>query len=164
MNLVLSASIFLLSAFLAGCRSTESASKNPTTPLGSKTVIADSAQVQPAERIKNPTTITQNASVVSAVVDSILLLDEYSYRLFATVKSVDAKGNRASIAETGQAVDLRPAYNRSESGAIDVHDEGNARILQLRHAKPGETFHGIISLSSTGGWVISKVIGSSSSK
>ena len=149
MKLIILLFLVPLMMFVVGCRSSESVQKSQEQHSDTTRVVLQSLGV--------PTTIMQNASNVTATVDSIILIDENRFRLFVTILSVEPKGGMASLAESNQKLELRPGYVLTDRGIIDGNDERNKNIMRLRLTHPGDSFAGTISLSMPGGWVLSRV-------
>ena len=154
-NIVLS--VFPICIFLVGCRSSESTQNSQSPHTDTLSVVVENHNVPMPRRVNSPTTIKQNVSYVTAVVDSIHLLGEYDYRLFATIRTVTSKDGMESFVEPHQQLELRPALQTVDDQGADANDERNKKILQLRTTQRGDSFIGSISLTIPGGWILTHV-------
>ena len=156
MKIVMIVPIVLASALLSGCRSPESTSKNSQVNPELKQNLADSVALPPPGRYLSPSAVKRNGSQISALVDSVIILDEFYYKLFATMRTVEPLNALESLAEPHQSLELHPDYLLSSTGTPLPGNERNAGILRLRSTHPGEIFHALISYSASRGWMISR--------
>ncbi len=139
--------VIALAAY-AGCAS--SSSGDQTAAAGRETSPAPAR----APGAGAPNAMKQNATAVGARVDSLLIIDALSYRLALTIDSAAPVGGIDSFADSGQQISAVPGYVTDETGRPDTLNERNLRLMKGRAFKPGDHFRGIISLRSSGGWVL----------
>lgn len=157
MRAIIISSVIPMAIFIADCRSSEHGRKSPPDSSAAVQNASESTKVAVPHQTGAQTTIKQNSSFVTAVIDSIIPVDEFRYRLYATVLTVEARGAMENLAESNQKLELRPEYTLNDRGVVDTNDERNKSILRLRSAHPGETFSGKVSLTVPGGWIITLV-------
>ena len=106
---------------------------------------------------KNPTSIVQNISIVTARIESIVFNSDTDYKIKATVLTVEEKSDKPSIAVPGNEYLLQPKfyYDNNELVANDV----NESLKKLSKMEKGKTFKAEISLENQKGWFIQKVLG-----
>lgn len=104
---------------------------------------------------KNPTSIVQNISIVTARIESIVFNSDTDYKIKATVLTVEEKSDKPSIAVPGNEYLLQPKfyYDNNELVANDV----NESLKKLSKMEKGKTFKAEISLENQKGWFIQKV-------
>ena len=105
---------------------------------------------------KNPTSIVQNISIVTARIESIVFNSDTDYKVKATVLTVEEKSDKPSIAVPGNEYLLQPKfyYDNNELVANDV----NESLKKLSKMEKGKTFKAEISLENQKGWFIQKVL------
>lgn len=105
---------------------------------------------------KNPTSIVQNISIVTARIESIVFNSDTDYKIKATVLTVEEKSDKPSIAVPGNEYLLQPKfyYDNNELVANDV----NESLKKLSKMEKGKTFKAEISLENQKGWFIQKVL------
>jgi hypothetical protein len=145
--------IFYSIVLLIGCSSgiTKESTHEPAAAVGT----GHQSSVKSDKYVK--TIIKANSTAIEAVVDSVQFIDEYQYRLFAVIDSVIPESSQEPLIESHQKVELTPKYFLYESGKIDMNDERNKKILQLRSSLRGDSFSGKITLLPQIGWVITSV-------
>lgn len=109
------------------------------------------------QRHLQPATLQSNVSTIAAIVKAIIPVDSLNFRLTLSIIRAFAQGETPSFVEAGQEVTVIPHYFLNNAGIIDTTNEGNAKLLGLKNLHPGKMFHGNISLTSTGQWVILEV-------
>ena len=143
---------------ITGCTSSDSGKKSELTRTDTTTAMAETTKKVPEKpKTTQPTTIKPNGTVVVIKMDSLALSDEFHYRFYGTIFTAIPERGMESFAEANQKVELTPEYILNDSGKVAVDDMRNQTILQLRNAKPGDSFMGSISLHTPGGWVITRV-------
>ena len=105
-------------------------------------------------KVSQPTTIKPNVTIVHAVIDSIANIDDTQYRLFVRVTSVEPMEDLPSLVEPNQQLTLTPQYIATESGQIDLSQDVNKRLFDLRSARIGAKFIGRVALLDGGTWVL----------
>ena len=105
---------------------------------------------------KNPTSIVQNISIVTARIESIVFNSDTDYKIKATVLTVEEKSDKPSIAVPGNEYLLQPKfyYDNNELVVNDV----NESLKKLSKMEKGKTFKAEISLENQKGWFIQKVL------
>ena len=118
---------------------------------------ADSSKSTSLKAERKPSSFPQGAVAVASrfgndikgTILGIQLIDSLQYKLTLRVDSVFAQEDIPVIAEARQEITARPQFSQGEGGSINPSEERNRRLLSLRSAKEGDTFHGVIALSST---------------
>ena len=105
---------------------------------------------------KNPTSIVQNISIVTARIETIVFNSDTDYKIKATVLTVEEKSDKPSIAVPGNEYLLQPKfyYDNNELVVNDV----NESLKKLSKMEKGKTFKAEISLENQKGWFIQKVL------
>lgn len=105
---------------------------------------------------KNPTSIVQNISIVTARIETIVFNSDTDYKVKATVLTVEEKSDKPSIAVPGNEYLLQPKfyYDNNELVVNDV----NESLKKLSKMEKGKTFKAEISLENQKGWFIQKVL------
>ena len=105
---------------------------------------------------KNPTSIVQNISIVTARIESIVFNSDTDYKIKATVLTVEEKSDKPSIAVPGNEYLLQPKfyYDNNELVVNDV----NESLKKLSKMEKGKTFKAEITLENQKGWFIQKVL------
>lgn len=104
---------------------------------------------------KEPTTIVQNVSLVTARIDAIDFKSETDYKIKATVLTVEEKSDKPSIAVPGNEYILQPNF-RYDDGKL-MESDINSSLKSLGKLEKGKTFKAEISLENQKGWFIQKV-------
>ena len=152
--------LVLLAGIKSGCcpSSRQVDSSAETSRHAQRGQIVDSPVVMPrSPRISQSTAIKPNASLIQAVVDSVVMVDSESYILSVRVQTAEAVNGMENLATAGEQLSLIPQFIRTETDAIDQANPTNRQLLRLRTAWRGDTVRGRISLSLQGNWVIVKV-------
>ena len=102
--------------------------------------------------------LQSNVTAVTAIVKKIIPMGTLNFRLTISISQVSAQGEAPSFAEAGQEITVTPQYFLSDGGTIDTMVERNKKLLSLKAMNPGDTFQGMISLTSTGQWMLVEVI------
>ena len=104
---------------------------------------------------KKDAAIKSNAMAVTAVVESVAVLDDVHYRVFVRVISTDSRTEgMEAVADSGRHMVLSPEYALDGEGDWDRTSERNKRLLTLLSARPGDRIAGKLSLLKDKGWVI----------
>jgi len=145
MQILASATVCLLLA--AGC-SCDKAQK-------SGSAASDTSQHRDQIPGNKDAAIKSNAMAITAVVESVAVLDDVRYRLFVSLISTDSHTEgMETAADSGRRMVLSPEYALNAQGKCDRSNERNNRLMTLLSAKPGERITGKISLLQNEGWVI----------
>ena len=130
-----------------------------STETTKQTVSPGGVSIKPLTEanMSSPTTIKPNASLVTAVIDSLILIDDLQYRIAVRINSSTSVAGMATLAEPGQRTVLSPQYLLDNNKSIETTSDRNKKLLTLRSSKPGDTFHGKISLVEEGKWVLVEV-------
>lgn len=105
---------------------------------------------------KTPTSIVQNSSIVTAVVNDITYNSETDYQLNVTVTEVEENNDKTVIAVKGSDYTLKPNF-RYDGDKLS-ESEVNASLKKLGKISKGKTFKAEISLENLKGWFIQNVI------
>ncbi|SRR2546426_1112672 len=145
MQILASAAVCLLLA--VGC-SSDKAQK-------SDSAASDTTQHGELFPGKKDAAIKSNAMAVTAVVESVAVLDDVRYRLFVRLLSTDSQTEgMEKVADSGRHMVLSPEYALDEQGKCDRSNDRNMRLMTILSAKPGDRIAGSISLLQNKGWVI----------
>ena len=134
---------FYIVISFVGCTSTES-TKNST---------ASSADTSKVPELP-PTVVMKNMTRVTAVVESIEVIDDVRYTLSAFISAAEPVGSMTSLAQTGERLSLYPYYELDGSGLVDKNSVRNKPLMMLLNAKQGESFKAIVAQDKWGGWMI----------
>jgi hypothetical protein len=104
----------------------------------------------------NPTSIVQNSSIVTAIVNKVIYKSETEYQIIATVTEVEENNDKPVIAVKGNTYTLSPnfRYNGNELLESDV----NNSLKSLGKILQGKKFKAEILLDNKNGWLIQNVI------
>ena len=142
---------FVSSAIIGiGCHSPETMKQTASSGGGTTKPRAEAQE-------SSPTIIKPNASLISAVIESLVIIDDLQYRIAVRINSSTSVAGMATLAEPGQQTVLSPQYLFSNDKSIETTSDRNKKLMTLRSAKPGDTFRGKISLSGEGKWVLVEV-------
>ncbi len=142
--------LFLLVCHYPGCVSSDSSGKKDAPPP------AETAG-SPASPAGQPAAVKANSTIVTATVDSVVVLDDVHYKMAIHTTSAEAAGELSSLAEKGQSMVVTPEYVLTEEGKEDPASDRNRKLLSLRAAKPGQIIRGLVSLRQDGKWVLTEV-------
>jgi len=152
-NLLRSLFLLFASLLLTTCSSTDkSAQKVPS----SDSVQAEQPPGPPKidrQRIP-PATTKENVTLIGAVVESIELVDSVQFKVAIELRTAIPAGGAESIAEPGQRITVIPAYMSGEAGSLDMSNDRNKRLFDVRSLKQGDFLLGKISLSQNGKWYL----------
>lgn len=86
---------------------------------------------------KNPTSIVQNISIVTARIETIVFNSDTDYKVKATVLTVEEKSDKPSIAVPGNEYRLQPKfyYDNNELVVNDVN-ESLKKLSKMEKGKP----------------------------
>lgn len=142
-------------AISLGCKSSKDVKQEETRTSDVKDTLREELPVVPSS--PQPSAIKPNVTFIGAYIDSVHLLEGFNYRLFILVQTAIPVGGMESILEPGQHISAMPAYVVNEAGVIDITNERNKKLLELRSAKAGDVFLGQVSLTDKHGWVVTEV-------
>lgn len=105
---------------------------------------------------KTPTSIVQNSSIVTAVVNEVKFNSETDYEIVVTVTEVEENNDKPVIAVKGNDYTLKPnfRYNGDKLSESEI----NTSLKKLGKISKGKTFKAEISLENLKGWFIQNVI------
>lgn len=101
-----------------------------------------------------PAAITQNLTLLGGVVKDIEFVDARQYRVRVEVRTAIPEGAAESLTEPGQTIILRPAYHIDDDGTLNMGNERNGRLYEVRSLKAGEAILGKISFGQDGFWYL----------
>lgn len=142
MKIVFSVLSLLLIPFLLSCSNCKETSINK-----------DGMTIQDQ---KNPTSIVQNVSVVTARIDDVVFNSDTDYKVKVTVLTVEEKSDKPSIAVPGNEYLLQPKFYYVDNKLVD--NDVNGSLKKLSKMEKGKTFKAEISMENQKGWFIQKVI------
>lgn len=125
--------ILLFPAFiliLGGCCS----SRNSSCQI--KAAKSDSVITQNLP--KNVARISSNSSRIVVVVDSLQILDEERFKLFATLVSEVEENSESPTPDISKKLELLSDYYLDDNGKIDRSHERNIRLLRIRNFTNGD--------------------------
>lgn len=147
MKILFVITLVALAAIVTGCCSSQKMEKTGSSVPDTQ---RHPGQTPPGEG----TSIKRNGAAVTAVVESVAVIDGDRYRIFVRLDAVTAAEGMDSPAEQGRRLVLSPEYALDWNGIVDHSNERNKRLLSLHSAKPGDKFRGTISMIARKGWVI----------
>ena len=133
-----------------GCTTQKPAQKADDTGSPGRETITRDPQALPQEG----TTLRRNGASISALVESVSLLEDDMYTLFVRLDSAVAIEGMDSPAVQGQWLTLSPGYVLDEKGHVDRSNDRNKRLMSLQSSKQGDQFKGKITLEAKKGWVL----------
>ncbi|QQS35895.1 MAG: hypothetical protein IPM56_16900 [Ignavibacteriales bacterium] len=104
----------------------------------------------------NPTTVTPNVSIVTAVVKEINSKNETDFTISATIVEVQETDRLPSIAVKGNEYKLIPNFRYDNDKLIE--SDVNDSLKKLGRLSEGKSFKAEISYEYQKGWYIQKVI------
>ena len=105
---------------------------------------------------KTPTSIVQNSSIVTAIVNDITYNSETDYQLKVTVTEVEENNDKPVIAVKGSDYTLKPNFRYDGDNLLE--SDINNSLKKLGKLSKGKTFKAEISLENLKGWFIQNVI------
>lgn len=105
---------------------------------------------------KVPTSIVQNISVVTALVEEVIFKSETDYQIKATVLVVEESDTHTSIATPGQEYLLTPNFRYDNE--VLMKSDVNDSLKKIGKLSKGQKFKAEISLENGKGWFIQKVL------
>jgi hypothetical protein len=142
MKIVFSVLSLLLIPFLLSCSNCKETSINK-----------DGMTIQDQ---KNPTSVVQNVSVVTARIDEVVFNSDTDYKVKVTVLTVEEKSDKPSIAVPGNEYLLQPKLYYVDNKLVD--NDVNGSLKKLSRMEKGKIFKAEISMENQKGWFIQKVI------
>lgn len=104
----------------------------------------------------NPTSIVQNASIVTAIVNELVYKSETDYQVKVTVIEVEENNDKPVIAVKGENYTLSPNF-RYDGNKILENNVNNSLKL-LGKIIIGKKFKAEITLDNKNGWLVQNVI------
>ncbi len=100
-----------------------------------------------------PVTVQRyNVSTLSAIIESITIIDTALYRVVVRTVSTSSEGEE-SIAP-GQAIELSPNYVMDNHSRIDWSIAINQKLRSIRDAHPGSPLRGSVMLNEHQRWLL----------
>ncbi len=93
-----------------------------------------------------------NVSTISAIIDSVTIIDTAQYRLHVRPISADSEGGESIL--LGQSLELLPHYIYNDRSAIDWSVEINKKLRSIRDIHPGSPIKGKVMLDQHQHWVL----------
>jgi hypothetical protein len=146
----LSLSIFIISLVWSCCNVKDSQQTGTIKKQNNKESVV--------QRAKSPTVFKPNISVIEAIIDSVIIIDNNKFRVVITISSSIPEEDIASYADVGQQIICTPEYFISENGIIDENNNRNIKLKSLRGTESGEHIKAKISLGNKGDWKIIEVM------
>lgn len=151
MRPILPVLLILLGLLLESCCSCNS-TKCETGEVGG------SAETSSLPKLTQPAAIKQNVSLIEAVIDSVIHIDDTRFTLSLTVRSTrEIEEDLPSLAEPGQKITVTPEFLPGGEKEIDLKDDRNRRLLALRSATSGTLVRGRVSLIAPGRWILADI-------
>lgn len=149
--------LFITIQIFISCRTNQA--EKPAGSSAKDTVIVSvvSNKLPPPVQTAPKTTFKPNVTFVGAVIEEIYVIDEFQFQLKVLLNTAIPDRGMETLIEPGQKLELSPEYFLSNNGEIDLNDERNKKIYQLRTILPGDAFMGNVSLTASGKWVITSV-------
>ncbi|RCK71688.1 MAG: hypothetical protein IGBAC_0779 [Ignavibacteriae bacterium] len=143
-------SIFLV-FLLIGC-----SSKKETIKEEASITQQTEQQIEPPQPPKT-TTYKENSTLVSCLVDTLEIVDDYKYKITVKVITAIPDDWNVSIIEPEQIITVIPAYLLDENQNIDLQNPINAKLYELRNLKKKGFFIGKVTLARDNNYYITKV-------
>jgi hypothetical protein len=149
-SLLMYCSVILAVVFvLSGCSSSKTSNHDSSADTSSTESQVSSGAIQPH---KQPTVVKDNSSLIAAIVTAIDSIDVLQFRIHLDLRTAIPAGSQESLAEPGQQIIAIPLYRKDEYGMVDMRDERNQRLGELRATKVGDSVFGTITLGHDGVW------------
>lgn len=103
------------------------------------------------------TTYKENSTLVSAILDTLIFLDEYNYELKVKIITAIPDNWSESVIEPDQEVTIYPAYILDENQNIDLKNPINQKIYELRNLVKKGMFIGTVTLAQDNKYYVKKV-------
>ena len=133
---------FILSgSCIFGCCS---ANKSQEEGSSKKANLADTSIQRTVQRY--------NISTISAIIDSVTIIDTALYRAYVRTISTDSEGGESIL--LGQSVELLPHYIYNDRSGIDWSVEINRKLRSIRDIHPGSPVRGKVMLDQHQHWVL----------
>lgn len=143
--------LLIIMLLLIGCSSKKEALKESKEE--NQTVEQPIANPVPA----NITTLKENSTLVSAVVDTLIIIDEYNYELKVKIITAIPDDWQVSVIEPDQVVNIYPAYILDENHKVDLQNPINQKIHELRNLIREGMFIGKVTLAKDNKYYVTKV-------
>lgn len=148
MRFCVSTIIFFL---IIGC-----SSKKETIKEESATIQQTEQQIEPPQP-SQPTTYKENSTLVSFLVDTLEIINDYQYKLTGKVITAIPDDWNVNVIEPDQTIIIIPAYLLDESQKIDLQNPINAKLYELRNLKKKGLFIGKVTLAKDNKYYVTKV-------
>ena len=93
-----------------------------------------------------------NVSTISAIVDSVSLIDTALYRLYVRTITTTSEGGESLL--LGESVELTPHYVFNDLSGIDWAIEINRKLRSVRDIHPGSPIRGTVMLDQHQHWIL----------
>lgn len=103
------------------------------------------------------TTYKENSTLISAVLDTLIILDDYNYELKVKIITAIPDNWNVSVIEPGQVIAIYPAYLLDENQKIDLQNPINQRLFELRNLVKEGMFIGKATLARDNKFYITEV-------
>lgn len=98
--------------------------------------------------------IKPNLTLIGAIIVSVDTTDRFAYSVYVELRTAIPERRYESYAEPGQLIRIFPSYKLNEKGTVDVNDERNKRLMEVRAKKVGDFLFGKITMSSDSTWYL----------
>lgn len=103
------------------------------------------------------TTYKENSTLVSAVLDTLILIDEYNYELKVKIITAIPDDWNTSVIEPSQVLTIYPAYILDENKKINLQNPINQKIHELRNLVREGMFIGKVTLARDNKYYVTSV-------
>ncbi len=146
-NYILIFTIFLL----ASCGSKKETVKEE--PLNAQKIEQQKEPQQPSQ----VTTYKENSTLLSGLVDTLELIDEYQFKLTIKVITAIPDNWNVTVIEPDQIITILPAYIMDENKKIELQNPINMKIFELRNLKKKGILIGKVTLAKDNNYYVTKV-------
>ncbi|MDI6765962.1 MAG: hypothetical protein QME52_03970 [Bacteroidota bacterium] len=151
MNLIFYINLIFLFVISYSCCSSDKSRECKKTNDSALSLVQDSILIK-------PTTLKENAALIDAIIDSLIVIDDLQYELSIAIIKVSSIGAIDNFAEVGQRMTVKPNYVLDDSHKIDLLNERNKRLLKIKALKAGGIIKGKITLTKAGEWLLADVL------
>ena len=113
-------------------------------------VASDSLSKPVIKQSPNIAAIIRNSSNIKISVDSVRIINEHDFKLYAKVLSEQNHLSENPTPDIGINIEISPDFYENEEDIIDYSHDRNKRIMKLREARIGEEYSIVISRDNNG--------------
>lgn len=124
-----------------------------TSKLETPRAVEDTLHVHRDSLSRLPV-VKPNLTLIGAIILAIDTTDHPHYSVDIELRTAIPDSQSESFVEPGQQLRVVPSYKFDDRGVVDVNDERNRRLMEVRSRKVGDFLFGKITMSRDSTWYL----------